>query len=109
MTIKDHMNDLTQKMQHVLQCMQALRQENSALRLANQELTARLHQASAALAQAQADRLYSSQNIPLQEVQDAKGADASNPEQSKKLREEIEHYIAQIDKCIASLRQSETL
>lgn len=109
MTITDRMNDLMQKMQRVLHCMQALRQENSALRLANQELNARLDQAAAALAQARVAHLDSSQHIPLQEAQEVTGADAPNLEQNKKLREEIEHYIAEIDKCVASLRQSEAL
>ncbi len=109
MTVTDRLNDLMQKMQHVLQYMQALRHENSTLRLANQELTARLDQAATALAQARVAHSDSGRNIPFQDVQDMEGADAPNPEQSKKLREEIEYYIAEIDKCIASLRQSEAL
>lgn len=97
MTLSDRVNEMAQKLQTVAEQMQQLRSENSALRQSNQDLNARLDHAAAALEKAHAFKTEV-------EEQAANGLDAPKPELTEKLREQIEHYIAEIDKCIDWLR-----
>lgn len=98
MTLSERVNEMAQKLQTVAKLMQTLRAENNALQQTNRELNDRL--AAAALEKAHAAK-------PEEAGQKGPGVDTPQPELAKKLREQqIEHYIAEIDKCIDWLRNN---
>jgi regulator of replication initiation timing len=97
MTLSGRVDDMALKMTRIAELMQQLREENHALRTANEELAARLDAAVVALEQARA--LHTEE-----ERQETRGPERPTTELSDKLKEDIEHYIAEIDKCIDWLR-----
>ncbi len=99
MTLSERVRDMTQKMLSTAELIQRLRDENSALQQSNRELNARLEHAAAALEQAHTLKTEGA-------GKEANGGDPPTPELTDKLREEIEHYIAEIDKCIDWLRNN---
>lgn len=98
MTLSDRVRDMAQKLQLVAEQMQTLRSDNSALRRSNQDLSTRLDQAAAALEKVQAFKTEAEEQV-------ANGLEAPKPEHTEKLREQIEHYIAEVDRCIDWLRK----
>ncbi|MBX2930130.1 MAG: hypothetical protein KF852_20025 [Saprospiraceae bacterium] len=100
MTLSERVNEMAQKLQTVAKLMQTLRAENNALQQTNRELNDRLAAAAAALEKAHAAK-------PEEAGQKGQGGDTPQPELAEKLREQqIEHYIAEIDKCIDWLRNN---
>jgi regulator of replication initiation timing len=99
MTLSERVHGMAQKLQTVAEHLQTLRAENSALQQTNRELNDRLAAAATALEKAHAAK-------PEDAGQKRQGVDAPQPEPDEKLREQIEHYIAEIDKCIDWLRNN---
>ncbi len=99
MTLSERVNEMALKLQLVADQVQQLRSENSALLQSNGELNARLEHAAAALEKAHALK-------PEGDGKAAHGVDPQKPELADKFREQIEHYIAEIDKCMDWLRNN---
>lgn len=97
MTLSGRVDDMALKMTRIAELMQQLREENHALRTSNEELAARLDSTVVALEQARA--LHTEE-----ERQETRGPERPTTELSDKLKGDIEHYIAEIDKCIDWLR-----
>jgi len=97
-SLTDKLNNIELKVRQLALRLERLNNENSTLLLENKRLKSELSQNSNKLGQMEEKVAITKVALDLQRD--------SNPEDSKKLRKEIEQYITEIDRCIEWLQNS---
>ena len=97
-SVTDKLNNIELKVRQLALRLERLQNENSSLLLENKKLKSELLQNSTKLGQMEEKVVRSKVALDLKKN--------SDPEHSKKLRKEIEQYIAEVDKCIEWLQNS---
>ncbi len=97
MNLSEHIDNIELKVRQLVLKMERIQNENAALREENQQLKAELDRQKGTVS-ALKDKLENSQRVlDLQREE--------QPEHSKKLREQLEQYIHEIDQCIEWLHK----
>ena len=96
--VTDKLNNIELKVRQLALRLERLQNENSTLLLENKKLKSELLQNTTKLGQMEEKVVRSKVALDLKK--------SSDPEHSKKLRKEIEQYIAEVDKCIEWLQNS---